>query len=180
MYTAYPKWIPKSGTNADAFVEHRIVDKVTKEVTIGEKLVEQIQVKDEKTHKEKNMEHFLFEQSSKPAAPMSVNEAQATERERAAMVAERFPGGYLVAAAIRATVPTIQEVIGAGYDPKMAASIVIEEKRKYDSGEPPYGPELPVPVLAQPASVPSGLPTLVPDPKDLDKAAGSDAQQTAE
>lgn len=175
MYQAYPKVIPKTGTNADEFVSFKKVHPITKEVTEEQKLVDQITVKDEKEHKAKNMEHFLFEQSTKPAAPMSVNEAQANERERAAMVAERFPGGYAVAAAIRATIPTIQEVIAHGYDQKVAASIVVEEKRKYDAGEPPYGPELPsaVPVSAQPTSIPSGLPTLATD-------QAPDAQQTAQ
>lgn len=148
MYQAYPKVIPKTGTNADLYVEYTEVDPKTKEKVTKEKLVDQITVKTEKEHKEKNMEHFLFEQSTKPATPVTVNQAEYNERERAAMVAERFPGGLEVAAAIRALPPSIQEVIESGYDQKMAAAIVIEEKRKYEAGEPPYGP---VPV-AEPAS----------------------------
>lgn len=160
MHQAYPKWIPKNGTDADKLVEYKVTDPKTKEVTVKERVVDQIHVLSEKEHKEKNMDHYLFEQAGKPAAATTVNEAQHNERERAAMIAERFPGGYAVADAIRAIPPTIQEVIAGGYPREVAGAMVLEEKRKYDAGEPPYGPPLPqaAPVVGQQLfAVPAGL-----------------------
>lgn len=121
MYQAYPKWIPMDNTDPDHPKKQRLV-------------------KSEDEHKKHNLQHYEEEKAAIPATPVSNSDAISQERERCAMVAERFPDGADVARAIRTVPPTMKEVQEAGYDGPTAKAIVGEETRKSNAGEFPYGP----------------------------------------
>lgn len=135
MFNSYPKYIPESG------VEYDVAG------------VKEIKVQTEAEHKAKNLDHYESERASQPLPAATVSEELAKERNRCAMIAERFPGGLEIATAIRSVPPTIKEVLDAGgFTATEARQIVADETRKYNAGEPPYGPH---PEPAAPVSVPA-------------------------